>query len=93
MEAGIPAARVSTVPQVWHENAQLIHRGTFRTVPRQRTVGEGDWPYVDVAFHSTREVDRTPHPAPLLGEHTDEILAESEFSPTEIAELRSQQVI
>ena len=67
MEAGIPAARVATVPQVWHENAQLIHRGTFRTVPRQRTVGEGDWPYVDVAFHSTREVDRTHPPGPPPG--------------------------
>ena len=93
MDAGIPAARVSTVPQVWHEDAQLAHRGTFRTVPRQDAVGEGDWPYVDVAFHGTRTVERTPHPAPLLGEHTDAILAEAGFSPADIAELRSQQVI
>ncbi|MCY3855771.1 MAG: CoA transferase [Rhodospirillales bacterium] len=92
-DAGIPAARVSTIPQVWQENPQLTHRGVFQTVPRQPGAGEGDWPYVDVAFHGMRKVARTPHPAPLLGEHTEEILAEAGFSPTEIGELRSQNVV
>ena len=92
-DAGIPAARVSTIPQVWHENAQLAHRGVFQSVPRQDGAGEGHWPYVDVAFRGMRKVGRTPHPAPLLGEHTEEILVEAGFSPTEIGELRSQNVV
>jgi crotonobetainyl-CoA:carnitine CoA-transferase CaiB-like acyl-CoA transferase len=32
-------------------------------------------------------------PAPLLGEHTDEVLREAGLSPAEIAELRAARVV
>ena len=41
--------------------------------------------------------DRTPaeirRPAPTLGQHTDEVLAEAGLSSDQIAELRSEQVV
>ena len=87
-EAGIPASRISTVPQVLNGNNQLAHRSTIRTVARQAEAGEGSWSYVNVPFHATHAEQGAPRPSPLLGEHTDEILAEAGFSTTEIAELR-----
>ncbi len=92
-EAGIPASRVSTVPQVLNRNEQLAHRSTIRTVARQAEAGEGDWSYVNVPFHMKHTEQGTPRPPPLLGEHTDEILAEAGFSAAEIADLRSDEVV
>ncbi len=91
--AGVPASRISTVPEVCDENEQLSHRSVFRNVPRQGGAGNGTWSYVNVPFQGTRGTDRQPRPAPLLGEHTDEILHECGFSPLEIADLRAEKVV
>jgi crotonobetainyl-CoA:carnitine CoA-transferase CaiB-like acyl-CoA transferase len=64
---------------------QVRHRGMVAEVDG-RAVGPG--PAIRVA-----EGPGAMRPAPALGEHTDEVLAESGLSPREIAVLRSRGVV
>jgi crotonobetainyl-CoA:carnitine CoA-transferase CaiB-like acyl-CoA transferase len=43
------------------------------------------------ALSATPATVRTP--PPLLGEHTDEILAEAGYSPDDIARLRAEEIV
>ncbi len=50
-------------------------------------------PIADTPFSLSETPTGIRHRAPLLGEHTDEILAELGYEPTEIAALRAARVI
>ncbi len=91
-EAGVPASRVASVPQVC-EDSQLDHRGIFRPVARQQALGGGAGAYVDLPFHGANTARGTDRPPPLIGEHTDEVLAEFGFSEEEIAALRREGAV
>ncbi len=91
-EAGVPASRVASVPQVC-EDSQLAHRGAFRPVARQPALGGGEGVYVDLPFHGAATARGTDRPPPLVGEHTDEALAEFGFSGEEIAALRREGAV
>lgn len=91
-EAGVPASRVASVPQVCADG-QVAHRGTFRPVARQEALGGGEGTYVDLAFHGANTGRGTDRPPPLIGEHTDEVLAEFGFPEEEIAGLRREGAI
>ena len=91
-DAGVPASRVASVPHVC-EDRQLVHRRTFRQVARQQALGGGEGVYVDLPFHGANTARGTDRPPPLIGEHTDEVLAEFGFSEQEIAALRRDGAI
>jgi crotonobetainyl-CoA:carnitine CoA-transferase CaiB-like acyl-CoA transferase len=88
--AGVPVAKVLQP----HEQAtleQLQHRGFFEDVDRALT---GTARHATMPMRFSRGPHRFHHsPAPLLGEHTDEVLRELGVSVAELAELHDQGVI
>jgi len=88
--AGVPVARVMQ-PHRQIELEQLCHRGFFETV------GHPVNPPVPHSTVPVRPAGGPPRfhrrPAPLLGEHNHEVLAELGFTDAEITELEAQGVI
>jgi crotonobetainyl-CoA:carnitine CoA-transferase CaiB-like acyl-CoA transferase len=89
-DAGVPVAKVMQ-PHRQSEIPQLQFRGFFENVGH---------PVNDVAPHSTVPVQFSAgpdrfhrNPAPLLGQHNHELLAEIGLSDNEIAELEAEGVI
>ncbi|WP_197375073.1 CaiB/BaiF CoA transferase family protein [Mycolicibacterium baixiangningiae] len=89
-DAGVPVAKVMQ-PHRQIELPQLSHRGFFEEVghPVNRPTPHSSLPFRMSAgpqrFHR--------HPAPLLGQHTEELLAELGLSADEIAQLAADNVI
>ncbi len=70
--AGVPAARILTVPQAV-ELAQLAHRGFFTSLPRPDGPGAGTpLRVVGNGVHLDGEPLRPTTPPPLLGQHNRE---------------------
>ena len=85
-EIGVPAERVRTLDEAARD-PQLDHRGLL---------GRADSasPTVPVAaFRFAHDSPRLERRAPLVGEHSDEILRELGMAPAEISELRASGVI
>jgi crotonobetainyl-CoA:carnitine CoA-transferase CaiB-like acyl-CoA transferase len=70
--AGVPCAKVASVGEV-ADNPQLRHRGQIVDLDHP-TVGTYTTHGVTVTLHDTP--GRITRPAPLLGEHTEEVLRE-----------------
>jgi crotonobetainyl-CoA:carnitine CoA-transferase CaiB-like acyl-CoA transferase len=88
-EAGVPATPVNTVDQVMND-PQTVARGLIERVNHPKL---GEIPVVGnpLTFSRMRAGVRTP--APLQGEHTDQVLAEHGYSSDEIVALRARKVI
>ncbi len=90
----LDAAQVPCAPILSRD--ALIHD---EQVKANELIVESDHPHAG-RMRETRPAarfDRTPselrRPAPLLGEHTDSVLAELDFSPEQVAELREAGVV
>jgi len=85
-EIGVPAERVRTLDEAVRD-PQLDHRRFLdRAAP-------GD-PLVPVAaFGFAHDGPRLDRPAPAVGEHTNEILAQAGYDAMQIAALRAAKVI
>lgn len=87
-EAGVPATPVNTVEQVM--NDPQTARGLIERVVHPKL---GDIPVVSTPLTFSRMRAGVRTPAPLQGEHTDQVLGEHGYSADEIAALRAKKVI
>jgi crotonobetainyl-CoA:carnitine CoA-transferase CaiB-like acyl-CoA transferase len=86
---GVPATPVNTVDQVM-DDPQTLERGIIQRARHPRL---GEISVVGTPLHFSRMAPGVRQAAPLLGEHTDAILAEAGFSPERIRALREKKVI
>src|SRR5262249_24553804 len=89
---GVPCSPVNNVDQVFAD-PQVRSRGMQIALPHPQA-GKGDVDLIGNPIkYSATPVDYRRAP-PLLGQHTDEVLAEVlKLSHTEIADLRAQKVV
>jgi crotonobetainyl-CoA:carnitine CoA-transferase CaiB-like acyl-CoA transferase len=90
-EAGVPAARVNTIPQAV-ENPQLAHRDVMMRFPAPEGLNS-DLLIPGAAFKAAPDGPGTERPPPLLGQHTDEVLDELGYSVQEIEELHASGAV
>lgn len=89
-KAGVPCARINSIDKVF-EDPQVIYRKRVLEVEHP-TVGLLKMVAPAATFHGTPLT--VFNPPPLLGQHTDEILAGLlKLSPADIALLRSKKVV
>lgn len=81
----IPGAAVVPLDEI-HEDPQVVHNATL-VVTDSPTAGPIREPRPPVSFGGNERC--VPGPAPALGEHTDEVLAELGYDTAAVASLRS----
>ena len=85
-EAEVPCAKVADIPAVT-ENPQLRHRGQITAIDHP-TIGQMPMQGLTIGFSDSPGALKRP--APSIGQHTDEVLAEWLRMPAdEIAALRA----
>jgi crotonobetainyl-CoA:carnitine CoA-transferase CaiB-like acyl-CoA transferase len=87
--AGVPATPVNTVDQVMND-PQTTARGIIERVAHPRL---GDIPVVGTPLKFSAMQPGVRRPAPLHGEHTDEILREHGYGDDAIAAFRAKKVV
>ncbi|MFD4180643.1 CaiB/BaiF CoA transferase family protein [Rhodococcus sp. NPDC058514] len=91
LDSGVPAAPVVSVPQALRSE-QVGHRGLVATVASPAAAG-GTVRVLGLTTTVSVLGVAPMSPAPRLGEHTEEILAEAGFGPSEIDRLREDHAI
>jgi crotonobetainyl-CoA:carnitine CoA-transferase CaiB-like acyl-CoA transferase len=84
-EAKLPAAPMLTTAEVLGDP----HVQQMGFLNRVEYPGAGEVPITGTPFDLSATPGTIRHRAPLLGEHTDEVLTEAGISPERIAELRA----
>jgi len=87
--AGVPAGPVATAPDLMSD-PHLQSRDNWATF-EQPDVGEFTAPITPIAMSAT--MPKRPTPAPLLGEHNEQVLAAAGFDRAEIASLEHSGII
>lgn len=87
--AGVPAAEVVAPPE-GARNPQVLHRGLFEVEDHPVT---GRHPLPGLPFRMGKASGWVRTPAPLLGQHNDEVLSEIGIGEARRAELRALGVI
>jgi succinate---hydroxymethylglutarate CoA-transferase len=86
---GVPCGRINTVAQALADPHTQARR-MVETVPHATV---GDLKMLGIPFKLSDTPAAVRRPPPLLGEHTDEVLAELGMDAGEIAKLREEKVV
>ena len=89
--AGVPCGRLRDASGAV-QNPQLAHRGTLATVRGVAGIDGGELRCLGAGFLVDEQPQVPTRPAPRLGEHTAEVLAELGYDAERIARLREQGV-
>ncbi|HMO48366.1 MAG TPA: CaiB/BaiF CoA-transferase family protein [Rubrivivax sp.] len=89
-EFNVPAARVQNLVQALREDPQIRHNQATIEV-QHPTAGRFEMLALPINFHGTPA--QYTRAAPLLGQHTQEVLAEFGFSAEQIEALRAARVV
>jgi crotonobetainyl-CoA:carnitine CoA-transferase CaiB-like acyl-CoA transferase len=87
--AGVPCAPINTIEGALQE-AQVVHRGMLRHLPHPLA---GTVPQVVSPMRFAEAALSFETPPPLLGQHTDQVLAELGLSQAEVADLHVRKVV
>ncbi len=87
----VPVAPVHDIPQLVNY-PQMEHRGVLMTMPAPPGM-EGDITVTGSGFHASDGDPEGKTAAPLLGQHTDEVLAELGYDTSAIQTFRDNSVI
>jgi formyl-CoA transferase len=90
-DAGVPAGPVYSVAQAL-SHPQIESRGLLATFKNAPGVGR-DIRVVRTGFKLNGEAPSVDTPPPLLGQHSDEILAELNYSAAEIEALKAEKAV
>ncbi|MDR6536262.1 CaiB/BaiF CoA-transferase family protein [Variovorax soli] len=90
-QAGVPAGPVYSVPQAL-EHPQVAERGMVGTFPDAPGVGR-DIRLLRTGFKVNGKTPQVDSPPPMLGQHSEEILASLGYSASEIEALRMENAI
>ena len=90
-DAGVPVAPVHSVPELM-AFPQLDHRGVLMTLPAPPGM-QGEITVPGAAVHASNGDPSGDTAAPLLGQHTDEVLGELGYDAATIASLRQDGVV
>jgi crotonobetainyl-CoA:carnitine CoA-transferase CaiB-like acyl-CoA transferase len=88
-EANVPAGSINSVPEVFAE-PQVVHRQMLRHLPHPVA---GSVPQVMTPLRFANAELKVGMAPPLLGQHTDEVLAELGFDAARIADYRKNGFI
>lgn len=88
-KAGVPSSAINRVDQVVAD-PQVAHLRGLDPVPHPQIP---DLKLTAIPFTLSRTPGAIQCPPPLLGQHTDEVLADLGYSPEKIAQLRSEGAI
>lgn len=88
---GVPAAPVNDLATALAE-PQLAHRGVLMRLPAPAGI-DGEVTAPGIGFVASDDSPGTDRPAPTLGQHTDEILAELGYDADAIAALRADGAV
>ena len=87
--AGVPAGEINTIDKAF-ESPQVKHLGIARDVVSQE---RGPTQMVGQRIIMSGAESKITAPPPLMGQHTDEVLAEAGYSAAEIAVLKETKVV
>ncbi len=87
-EAGVPAARVRTIPEALAEQ-QTVERGLFHRFTREETGLGRELEVPLAAFNYATDGPRAQTPPPKVGAHTEEVLKSLGYTTADIEALRA----
>jgi crotonobetainyl-CoA:carnitine CoA-transferase CaiB-like acyl-CoA transferase len=88
--AKLPAAPLHSTQDVL-DDPHIEAMGYLKSVPFPGT--SRDVPIIETPFRLSKTPGTIRHRAPLLGEHTDQVLAELGYGAAEITELRGREIV